>query len=154
MDLLVKGPWILFFIYFTITLHKWVFLSIYFTVMLRTWTYPWTIAKKMHYCYRYNEISMDPFGNNFLKLNSMWQDTWTLSVTNFWISLDVTGTQTFSWTLSLKNLWVSLNMWPYLGKAGLTKIALKRFSVKTHFQRIVNALRSIFNAFWNIANAF
>ena len=38
---------------------------------------------------------MDPFGNNFFKLNSMWQDTWkfpwTLSVTNFSISLDVTG---------------------------------------------------------------
>ena len=46
-------------------LSKWVFLSIYFTVMLRTWTYPWTIAKKMHYCYSYNEISMHPFSNNF-----------------------------------------------------------------------------------------
>ena len=36
---------------------------------------------------------------------------------------------------------------PYLGKAGLTKIALKRFSVLMHFQRIVNALKSISNAF-------
>ena len=62
---LLKGPWIFFCIYFTVTLRKWVFLGIYFTVMLRTWTYPWTIAKKIHYCYRYNEISMDPFGNNF-----------------------------------------------------------------------------------------
>ena len=40
------------------------------------------------------------------------------------------------------------------GKAGLTKIALKRFSVVMHFQRIVNALKSISNAFGNIANAF
>ena len=46
------------------------------------------------------------------------------------------------------------HLWPYLGKAGLTKIALKRFSVVMHFQRIVNALKSISNAFWNIANAF
>ena len=45
-------------------------------------------------------------------------------------------------------------LWPYLGKAGLTKIALKRFSVVMHFQRILNALTSISNAFWNIANAF
>ena len=44
--------------------------------------------------------------------------------------------------------------WPYLGKAGLTKIALKRFSVVMHFQHIINALKSISNAFWNIANAF
>ena len=53
-----------------------------------------------------------------------------------------------------KELYVNPHLWPYLGKAGLTKIALKRFSVKMHLQRIVNALRSIFNAFWNIANAF
>ena len=37
--------------------------------MLWTWTYPWTIAKKNAFnCDRYNEISMDPFGNNFFKI--------------------------------------------------------------------------------------
>ena len=64
------------------------------------------------------------------------------------------------WQNNNKLIWVQLgivakkHLWPYLGKAGLTKIALKRFSVVMHFQRIYNALTSISNAFWNIANAF
>ena len=45
-------------------------------------------------------------------------------------------------------------MWPYLGKAGLTKIALKRFFVVMYFQRIENALKNISIAFWNVGNVF
>ena len=42
-------------------------------------------------------------------------------------------------------------MWPFLGKRGLTKFVLSRFSAQCILKRW-NAFRNILNAFWNVCN--
>ena len=56
-------------------------------------------------------------------------------------------------TLSLGPFWLA-HLWPSLGKAGLTKIALLHFSIATYFHRVGNGLKSISIAFWNVSNVF
>ena len=43
------------------------------------------------------------------------------------------------------------NMWPSLGKTGLTKFALSRFWAQRISKRW-NAFKNILNAFWNVCN--